>query len=560
MNIEILPINLWVRSEPFNFGTFPLSSPEQFNIKNLKRIISYSKEKSNSENYILSYSVWEHIACDKFHLDKELAWLYFENYYLVHLKKIDERSIWDKQLSEATQKDIDEIRSKVEVCSLRFVLMLFLQNIHKINLCSNVIMQEEWPSHLQQSHNIKQDHSEQKQLMFVRTRLDQILELLANENILNNEISGNVIEALSFLIEGSSDKNRTIKTLYNILSAEENQRETGFIKESRTFNLKKLILWIKTHLGPNPFGICTCFGRECCSFWPKINSTEKETQNNCKTKFIFTNAHFAPKNKRIVIIYQLNKQTWARSSRIMHGCNIKIQHCSQSYIYILSALKSAVVSDCRDVTIILGPVAILLDISNCRNLRIITMTRRIQISNCNKVAVYIRTPCRPLLLGSRNLNIRFGPYNTFYSLLEKQMQKAGINTYLNLWDQCLCIYNEMKTEDLASQLLITPSQFNLFSVPFELEGDTKAIPGGLPVLYQNSVDKKQQLLTDWQKTIAELHLTEEQKESIHKIIQQKFKYWLKINGYQQELDSLERFVKNLMQNQILDTYKALQKK
>ncbi|XP_023218609.1 TBCC domain-containing protein 1-like [Centruroides sculpturatus] len=296
--------------------------------------------------------------------------------------------------------------------------------------------------------------------------------------------------------------------------------------------------WIKTHLGPNPFNICTDVTRERCSSWPRIGSSDGEHQNGCKTKYLFTNSHYAPKNKRTLILHRLNRQTWARSSRLMHGCNIKVQQCSQSYLYLLSAFKSATVTDCRDLTVVLGPVTTLLDVSNCKNLRIIAMTRRIHITNCNKVMAYLRTPSRPLLLGSRNLNIRFAPYNTFYPLLEKQMEKAGITTYLNMWDQCLCIYNKMKVEELTSQLSIMPSTFNLFTVPFEMEGETKDIPGGLPLPYQHFVNRKQEIFQSWQQRILELDLSDEQKESISKTVQQKFKHWLRISGYQQEIDSL----------------------
>ncbi|XP_067130277.1 TBCC domain-containing protein 1-like [Centruroides vittatus] len=145
MSSDIPSVNLWVRPESFNLGTIPLPSPDLFNFKYLKRIISYTKTKSGFKNNILSYSVWEHIACNKFRLHKEVAWLYFENYFLVHLRKIDERIEWDRRLSDATEKDVEEIKSKAEVCSLRFVLMLYLQNIHNTSLCSNIVMQEEYP-------------------------------------------------------------------------------------------------------------------------------------------------------------------------------------------------------------------------------------------------------------------------------------------------------------------------------------------------------------------------------------------------------------------------------
>ncbi|XP_023218576.1 TBCC domain-containing protein 1-like [Centruroides sculpturatus] len=195
---------------------------------------------------------------------------YFENYFLVHLRKVDERIEWDRQFSDVTEKDVEEIKSKVEVCSLRFVLMLYLQNIHKTSLCSNIVMQEEWPSQFKQSRHKRQDHMEQKQLMFVRTNLEEIIGLLTDEDKFTDEISECVIEALSFLIEGSSDKNRTVATLHDIVRMEENKKETSFKMESRTFDYRKLMKWIKTHLGPNPFNICTDVTRERCSSWPRI--------------------------------------------------------------------------------------------------------------------------------------------------------------------------------------------------------------------------------------------------------------------------------------------------
>lgn len=53
-------------------------------------------------------------------------------------------------------------------------------------------------------------------------------------------------------------------------------------------------------------------------------------------------------------------------------------------------------------------------------------------------SLYILTPNRPVILGG-NDTILLAPYHTFYSNVEEHMNKVGVGSSRNLWDQPLCV-------------------------------------------------------------------------------------------------------------------------
>lgn len=75
-------------------------------------------------------------------------------------------------------------------------------------------------------------------------------------------------------------------------------------------------------------------------------------------------------------------------------------------------------------------------------------------------------------------------------------------------------------------------------VPFQMEGDTCEVPGGLPPPYQAALDEKQKRIQNWQKTVMEARLNKEQKRQFQELVEVKFHEWLLEAGHRQELDSL----------------------
>ena len=52
--------------------------------------------------------------------------------------------------------------------------------------------------------------------------------------------------------------------------------------------------------------------------------------------------------------------------------------------------------------------------------------------------LHLLIPSRPLIL-SGNDTIILGPYHTFYGKLDEHMQRVGLSTQPNMWDQPLCV-------------------------------------------------------------------------------------------------------------------------
>lgn len=95
------------------------------------------------------------------------------------------------------------------------------------------------------------------------------------------------------------------------------------------------------------------------------------------------------------------------------------------------------------------------------------------------------------------------------------MASVGLAVVPNAWDQPLLLgteglvnpsLNASSNPDPACYRLLAPAEFHTLVVPFQMEGDTCEVPGGLPPPYQAAVDEKQKRIQNWQKTVMEARL------------------------------------------------------
>ena len=107
----------------------------------------------------------------------------------------------------------------------------------------------------------------------------------------------------------------------------------------------------------------------------------------------------------------------------------------------------------------------------------------------------------------------------------------------NMWDQPLCIGPDHREETPIWELLPV-NDFSTFVVPFELEGPTKEIPGGLPSKYQRAVSHRHHQINVWQKKMKEAGLAREQRKEFQGLVESRFHAWLSESGHKRELDSL----------------------
>lgn len=138
---------------------------------------------------------------------------------------------------------------------------------------------------------------------------------------------------------------------------------------------------------------------------------------------------------------------------------------------------------------------------------------------------------------SGNDSLLLAPYHTFYPKLEEHMAEVGIGADRNMWDQPLCIGNDHRAEAPCWEIMPT-SDFFTFNIPFEMEGTTQAIPGGLPSKYQRAVSQRHRMIDNWQKTMKEAGLGREQRKEFQAMVENRFHAWLAESGQKRELDSL----------------------
>ncbi|MEQ2166908.1 TBCC domain-containing protein 1, partial [Goodea atripinnis] len=179
-----------------------------------------------------------------------------------------------------------------------------------------------------------------------------------------------------------------------------------------------------------------------------------------------------------------------------------------------ACFRSVSVDKCRDSTVVLGPVQTSVHIHSCQNVRVVCVTNRVVIGASSRCIIHALTPTFPLLLPG-NSDITLGPFHTFYPSLEDHMASVGLAVVPNVWDQPLVLGTEglaspplssSSSSDTTCYRLLPPSEFHTLAVPFQMEGDTCEVPGGLPPAYQAALKEKQKRVQNWQKTVMEARL------------------------------------------------------
>ncbi|CAL9690477.1 unnamed protein product [Knipowitschia caucasica] len=551
--------SIWPRMEPFMLGALPVAPSSKLSLHYLRKMATYVRTRDGCFP-VLGWPMWRHIACGKLQLPEDLAWLYFETFDLLVGHNPEKRLEWAELLSQCSStSELDQQKNKLSVDTLQFILFLFVQQLNRVSLRSSSIV-EEWPSHRTRSPSPSTSDREgktscqnknwddQAHLSFINGHLGEILELLVEPGQLSRtgqalrdcQISLEEVQSLSLLLEGSS-QGTSVQPVYRLLTKCPLQNEAGYCTKSQSFPLHKLLLCLQQNLSLNPFGITACLQSGKKLAWAQ------QVEGAMKRAKVARNTHTAPLGSKIVLMSQVLKQTLAKTSEKLAGTNLKIHRCADSFIYLLSPLRSVTVDKCRDCTIVLGPVETTVHVYCCQNVRIVCVAGRMVFGASSHCTAFILTPTRPLLLPG-NKNITFGPFHTFYPYLEDHMASVGLAVVPNFWDQPLVLSTEgllnasqcNTTASLESVCyrLIPPAEFHTLVVPFEMEGDTSEIPGGLPPLYQEAVEEKRRRIKKWQKTVTETRLNKAQTRQFQSLVEMKFHEWLLETGNRLELDSL----------------------
>lgn len=550
-------VSIWPRMEPFMLGALQVAPSSKLSLHYLRKMALYVRTRDGCFPY-LGWPMWRHIACGKLQLPEDLAWLYFETFDLLIVHTPEKRLEWAESLSQCSSKsELDQQRNKLSVDTLQFILFLYIQQLNCVSLRASLIG-EEWPSHRTHSPSPSERETktssqnknwdDQAHLSFVHSHLAEILELLVEPDQLSCsgqalrdcQISLEAVRSLSLLLEGSVSQGRAVLPVYRLLTNGLLLTQAGYSTFSRSFPLHKLLLCLQQNLALNPFGITPCLRSGKKLAWAQ------QVEGAMKRAKIVRNTHTAPPGSKIVLMSQVLKQTLAKTSEKLTGTNIKLHRCSESFIYLLSPLRSVSVDKCRDSTVVLGPVETSVHIHSCQNVRVVCVTRRIAVGASSHCTIHALTPTRPLLLPG-NTDITLGPFHTFYPSLEDHMASVGLAVVPNVWDQPLvlgteglvnALQNTTTNPESVCYRLLPPAEFHSLVVPFQMEGDTCEIPGGLPPSYQAAVEEKKKRIQNWHKIVIDARLNKEQRCQFRELVEIKFHEWLIETGNRQELDSL----------------------
>jgi len=259
-------------------------------------------------------------------------------------------------------------------------------------------------------------------------------------------------------------------------------------------------------------------------------------------------------------IENLSRKTILRTSRDLFdptSADHTLQELTNCYIYILASLAEIAIRGCESCVIITG-VTTTLTVENCNACKIISITKTLKVQETSDTTFHLCVNTRPVLT-RRNFNLKFAPYNTFYSQLETHITLAGVKTSLkdNFWndpmdfvraraasmsmarDAAKAGNTETEKTPEYSFTLLSPEEFLPLVVPFNLPGTTKANPIKLPIEYSTALEKRTKAMSNIKEIIS--HLVEEEKELLRNQIGDKFQEWLVESGNIQQINDLLDF-------------------
>uniref|UniRef100_A0A672HXH7 TBCC domain-containing protein 1 n=1 Tax=Salarias fasciatus TaxID=181472 RepID=A0A672HXH7_SALFA len=540
-------VSVWPRMEPFLLGALQVAPSSKLSLHYLRKMAAYVRTRDGCFP-VLGWPMWRHISCGKLQLPEELAWLYFETFDLLLGLSPEERLERAESLSQcSTKSELDEQRSKLSVDTLQFLLFLYIQQLNRLSLRTSLIG-EEWPSHRTRSPSSSEreaktgcqskNWNDQAHLSFVQSHLAEVLELLVEPGQLSQsgqaprdcQVSLEAVRSLGLLLEGCSGAGEPVQPVHRLLTRAPLAAQSGFSPLSRCFPLHRLLSCLRRRLTLNPFGITACLRSGKKLAWAQ------QVEGSMKRAKIARNVHTAPPGSRMVLMSQVLNQTLAKTSDKLTGANVKVHKCSDAFIYLLSPLRSVSVDKCRDSTVVLGPVQTSVHVHGCHNVRVVCVAGRVAVGASSRCTVHALTPTRPLLLPG-NSDVTLGPFHTFYPSLEDHMASVGLAVVPNAWDRPLLLGADGPAA-AACWRLLPPADFHMLVVPFQMEGDTCEVPGGLPGPYREALEQKRRRIRSWQRTVTEARLSREQKQQFQDLVEMKFQEWLLETGHRQELCSL----------------------
>lgn len=530
---------IWCRAEVFTFGALTTPPPPDITTASLKSVVKYMKKSSTAGYPKMNYMLWRHIACSKLHMSEELAWMYFETYSILTNVSSQRRIQTDIQMAKATSTtEIERLKDSRKVDSLAFILLLFLQSFHQIDLKST-LSRDEWPNRKRNSDldaRKNRIYDEQSHQLFIQAHLDDLLNIIAetsdsntNESVQSATLSMDAITALSYIFEGTLHESlRKIVPLHVIIQNSSIQHEIGVNKSIVPF--KNLSNLIRRSLIANPFQVGQTMKRGTLLPLPFNNPTHEQRSGR-----VICNSNFTDESHRFVLMTMINRSLSDQHASEIANAEFRIHRCSYSYIYILAPLRCVEVRKCHNVTIVLGAVETTLKVTDCENVSISAVCRRLLISQCRSSSFYVHTPTRPLIQ-LNCANLLFAPYNASHNELLEQMERVGLCKEFNLWNKPLVTHPAGYVDEQPWTLLPPDDFYPISSIRLEDQQTDGVLP--FPAEYQSAMDKRQKSISTLANEITAAQLNSEQRQRFQRFVVSNFEAWLDATGNAKILNHL----------------------
>ncbi|ODM97922.1 TBCC domain-containing protein 1 [Orchesella cincta] len=503
---------------------------------------------------------------------------------------------WDTKFQRIAKLGYDS-SDELKVDTLQFLLFLYIQHfmrLHKKYLLSRSYSQDEpWPKFWPNSTNDQSQRSnmksqrtggggsistvpEQLQAEFLTANLGDMIDFLMllrrrggiknqNDTVTSDEVeqekpectdrrvSTDVVKALSFILgAASTNLDREFRTLEECLVLEEVSARLDYRKSTNTVSKHRLMHWITKNLKLNPWGPSSVPIPQVPVF---IMTGVWEEAECFKQNRIYWNTQCYP--KAWFLISGVEKQVLLFDSTEAMS-SIKIHRCIDAHLYVPCVHTMVLIQKCHGVTINIGVATKVVKIVDCSNITVTGVGRLFIICDVTKSTFHLLTPCSPILCGTRNQEINFAPYNTYYPTLSIHMKMAGLSADVQKWSKPLEIGSDGIPQQAKIQTsnnnnncsLLRPEQFIITFYPFKSLGSRSgacSLPGSIPSAYQRKLDHITETTENVRKEFARLMVSEEDTNLLYQCTLQRFKKWLKESGNFAQIVGLRSFQKSIEQ-------------
>ncbi|CAN0186645.1 unnamed protein product, partial [Discosporangium mesarthrocarpum] len=105
--------------------------------------------------------------------------------------------------------------------------------------------------------------------------------------------------------------------------------------------------------------------------------------------------------------------------------DLHVNHCHESYIYLLVAARFVTVLGCKDCTVVVGAAAGMVRVVECERMQLVTCCQRLSVTNSLDCMFPVFTATPPVLSGD-NRTCQFAPYNSCYPRLRDHLEQTGL--------------------------------------------------------------------------------------------------------------------------------------